>query len=106
VTIQQDKGSISIVMMAIVALGVSFAIHIGDAGRSLVLTARAQAVADATALAGVHGARAGSERIARDNGAVLVLYEETTTTSGDGSTVRVSIEIEGRWAQAWASDES
>ena len=75
-----DRGSITIVMMAVLAIGGSFAIHLSDLGHSLVGSARAQSVADATALSGVVGSRAESERIAVENGAVLVRYEESDST--------------------------
>ena len=92
-------------MMAVLAIGGSFAVHLSDLGQTLVGNAEAQSVADATALAGVFGSRAESERIASENGAVLVRYEESVTTSVSGSTVHVTIELEGRRADAWASDE-
>jgi hypothetical protein len=92
-------------MMAVLAIGGSFAIRLSDLGHSLVGSARAQSVADATALSGVVGSRAESERIAVENGAVLVRYEESDSTSTAGSTVHVTIELDGRRADAWASDE-
>jgi hypothetical protein len=101
----EDCGSITIVMMAVLAIGGSLAVRLGDRAHSLVGSARAQAVADATALSGVVGSRAESERVALENGAVLVRYEETSESSDLGSTVHVTIELEGRRADAWASDE-
>jgi hypothetical protein len=105
VTTSGDRGSITIVMMVVLAIGGSFALHLSDLGHSLVGSARAQAIADATALSGVFGSRAESERIAVENGAVLVRYEESDGTSVAGATVHVTIELDGRRADAWASDE-
>lgn len=92
-------------MMAVVAIGGSLAVQLSDLGEFLVESSRAQSVADVTALSGVLGSRSESERIALENGAVLVRYEEDPSTSDSGSTVHVTIELEGRRADAWASDE-
>lgn len=92
-------------MMAVLSIGASLAVHLSDLGHSFVLSARAQSIADAAALAGVHGSRSESEHIVLENGALLVQYEVSNTTLGMGSTVRVTIELDGRRADAWASDE-
>lgn len=104
-TTPTDRGSITIVMMAVLAVGVSLSLRLGELGDSLVRSARAQMIADASALAGVYGSRVDSARIAVENGAVLVRYEESSSSFDDGSTVRVTIELDGRLADAWASDE-
>ncbi|MFM8857387.1 MAG: hypothetical protein ACKOI2_09320, partial [Actinomycetota bacterium] len=61
--------------MAVVAIGGSLAVQLSDLAEFLVDSSRAQSVADASALAGVLGSRSESERIALENGAVLVRYE-------------------------------
>jgi len=105
VTTPTDRGSITIVTTAVLVIGVSLSLRLGDLGDSLVRFARAQSIADASALAGVYGSRVESARIAVENGAVLVRYEESTSGFDGGSTVRVTIELDGRLAEAWASDE-
>lgn len=92
-------------MMAALAIGGSLAVHLNGLGHFLVESSRAQSVADATALAGVLGSRSESARIALENGAFLVGYVENQPTSDAGSTVHVTIELDGRRADAWASDE-
>lgn len=104
-TTHRDRGSTTILMMAVLAIGTSLAVHLSDLGHTFVLSARAQSIADAVALAGAHGSRLESEHIALENGALLVRYEVSKTTLVAGSTVRVTIELEGRRADAWASDE-
>jgi len=64
----------------------------------LVQRQRAQAAADAAALAGAVGGRPAAADLAHANGAVLVAWSE------DGDEVTVTVEVAGQRARARATD--
>lgn len=105
-TVENDRGSATVVMTVVLALGASVAIQLGSFARSLVDMSQAQNVADATALAGIHGSRPEAERVARENDARLVLFEGTSNSPVSGTTVHVIVDVNGTRAGAWASDEA
>ncbi len=97
-------------MVGLMACAVSVAVHLASLGSAMVDTWRIRSVADATALAGVVGGREVAERIARENGTTLVVFEVDggTASAGpaqnDSGTVRVVVESGSGRASAWASN--
>lgn len=103
-TIGRDRGSATFVVCAVIAVGSMLSVHVAHVGRSIVGSARAQAIADAVALAGVLESKAGAERIARANDARLITFDEISSPGGAGSTLAVVIDTGTHRARAWASD--
>ena len=99
-----DRGSTTVVLSGAAAIALSSAFLIADAGQSMVNRAKAEAVADAAALAGALGSKADAERIARSNGAQLVSFDRITESPQGGSIARAAIFLDGSTAVAWASD--
>ena len=95
----RDRGSM-LVLTVLVGTAITAAVLVaivpvlGD----LVDRQRAQAAADAAALAGVSAGRGGAAALAAANGGVLVSWSE----SGDEVTVVVA--VDGQRAQARATD--
>lgn len=104
-TSPRDQGSVTILMMAVCAIGLTMTFRLIDVGTEVVDRARARDIADATALAGVHGSSAQSQHIARANDAVLVEFDEDRDPTTGGTTVYVAVEFAGWTMSAWASDD-
>lgn len=100
----RDRGSTAVLLMAAVAIALSFAVRVGVLGNSAVHLSTLQSVADATALAGVIGSRAAAESIAGANSATLVHFRESPPDAFGRSEVHVIVEMDGRRADARASD--
>lgn len=97
--VPRDRGSALMLMMVIVALCGLLAVAVADAGVMLVRRQRAQAAADAAALAGTTLGRPGAARLAVANGARLESFVD------DGRGVLVVVEVAGVRARARATDE-
>ena len=82
------------VVLAVVLMTTS--VVIGLSARVIDRT-RAQAAADAAALAGVMDGRRGADRLAQANGGVVVVFEASD------NAVRVVVTVDGRRAEARAS---
>ncbi len=85
-------------LVLVVALAVLVAVGAGQAARAVIDRGRAQAAADAAALAGVHGGRAAAVRLASANGATLVSYAEVAGGRGSvfpaaASTMTVTVVV-------------
>lgn len=100
----RDRGSTTILMAVLMLISLSMTAHIATVGRTAIREALVQSIADVTALAGVVGSRSIAERIARDNGADLVVFEQSREVSTGGSVVHVVVAFGDRQASAWASD--
>ena len=105
-TSTRDRGSATVVLCGAIAIALSSAAVIAEAGQSMANRALAQAVADAAALAGALGSRPDAERIAQSNGAALVSFDRSIDLPRGGSTVRAVIALDGSMAVSWASDAS
>lgn len=92
-----DGGTVSLIVVGVVAVVASLLMAIGRFGRDLDDSAQAQTAADAAALAGVRGGRQLASEIAVANGAVLVSFV------ADGDSVRVTTAVSGAIASARAS---
>lgn len=95
----RDRGSM-LVLTVLVGLAVTAAVlmAITPLLTGLVQRQRAQAAADAAALAGVVGGRPAAADLARANGAVLVAWSEV------GDEVTVTVEVADQRARARATD--
>jgi Flp pilus assembly protein TadG len=89
-------------MLIAVVLGALFLTAIGELADAVVDRARAQAAADAAALAGVTGGRATAAHVAAANGAVLARFERTGRR--DAAVVTVIADVDGRRATARATN--
>lgn len=85
---------------ALVVLACLVVAALGRAGDAAVLRARADAVADLTALAAVSGDGERAEQVARIGGASSVELD-----GRDGSVVEVTVELRGVQARAAAAPE-
>lgn len=90
----RDRGAVALLVL-LVTLAVS-----GLALAATVLTSevlidggRARTAADAVALAGVLQGRPAAERIASDNGAVIVSWRSIVLGPGDPPPVEVTVEV-------------
>ncbi|CAB4362769.1 MAG: TadE-like protein [Actinobacteria bacterium] len=95
-----EKGQATALLLAVVVLAVLCAVGLAQLGASVVRHERAQAAADAAALAGAAQGRAAAERIAGVNGASLRSF--VVLDVGDG-TVEVTVELNGSVAVARAA---
>jgi Flp pilus assembly protein TadG len=86
-------------VMVGVAITAATVLALIPVSRGLIDQQRAQAAADAAALAGVTGGRSASERLAAANGATIVSW------SRDGHRVTVTVTVGDRRGTARASDE-
>ncbi len=94
---RRERGSVVPLMaLAVVLVGV-VALAIGRIGQAAVWRARAQAGADAAALAGAVEGRRAAEALARQNGAELVAFEL------EGRSARVTVRVGGAEAGARAT---
>ncbi|CAB4698692.1 MAG: hypothetical protein F2934_00080 [Actinobacteria bacterium] len=91
-----DRGSVSLIVIGVVAVAVALLLSIGRFGRDLDDSARAQTAADAAALAGVQGGRQLAAEVAEANGAELVSFV------ADNGSVRVTTAVSGAVASARA----
>ncbi|MEM7338121.1 MAG: pilus assembly protein TadG-related protein [Actinomycetota bacterium] len=91
-----ERGSVMPLVGAVFAVSVLLTLAVADLGRAAVDKARAQAAADAAALAGVVEGQEGAEALAAANGGVVVSFHR------DGSTVIVVVEVGAARARAAA----
>ena len=85
-------------LLAVVAMAVLSVVAVGQFSQRIVDRGRAQTAADAAALAATEGGRAAAQRLAADNGAVLVGYAEA------GDVVTVVVDLDGERVTARATD--
>lgn len=100
-----DGGSAAVVMIAVITLSAMLALELWSFAQETTDGLRAQSLADAAALAAVVGSRSMAENITGENGGDLIECVESSPETLAGSTVRVTIELNGHRATAWASDE-
>jgi hypothetical protein len=106
VTSHRDSGSAALLLIVLVAVASSMAVHVSSLGRAAVQEATVQSIADAVVLAGVLGSRERAEDVARANSATLIVYEESQPDALGGRVVHVVISVEHHRGSAWASDAS
>lgn len=94
----RDRGQALVVVLGVVAVAALLVVAVASVGGRLVRRDRAQAAADAVALAAVVEGRAGAAALAARNGASLVSYQE------DGDEVTVVVAVDGERATARATD--
>ncbi len=95
-----ERGAASLLMVAVVAVGLALCAAIGTSSPALVDRARAESVADLSALAGVSGGRDAAWTVARGSGAELVHVRGEL-----GGTVVVEVSLGGQRATASAAPE-
>lgn len=100
-TRRDDRGSVAIVMSAVVAIGLVCSLGLARVTSEVALSAHSQSAADAAALAGVIGGRSLAEKICRANGADLITFDAPGTF--DPHSVMVTVDLAGRRARAAAS---
>lgn len=76
------EGSVTPLVAVIVALCAMLAVAIGEVGERLVIAERTRIVAEASALAGVHGGARAAETVAHRNAGALVDVADTRDTDG------------------------
>jgi Flp pilus assembly protein TadG len=86
-------------VMVGVAITAATVLALVPVSRALIAEQRAQAAADAAALAGVTGGRSASETVVAANRAVLQRWTR------DGHRVTVTVVVDGQSASARATDE-
>lgn len=82
-----DDGEAVLTALAGAGLALALAVALGDLAGDVIDAARARTAADAAALAGVDGGRAGSDRLASANDAEVVAWSQV----GDDVTVTVRV---------------
>jgi len=95
-----DRGQAVVVVLAAVVLAVVCTVALARFGASVSDHERAQAAADAAALAGTDGGRAAAQQIASANGAVLTAFTVVDAASG---TVLVTVVVGASSATARAT---
>ncbi len=86
----RDRGqAVLLLLLPALALATVVALAVGHSGRQVIDRSRAQAAADAAALAGVDGGRSAATALAAANGAALVAFDATP----DGEYVTVVVEV-------------
>lgn len=93
-----DRGSMVLIVAGAVVFAALAAVATAELGVAMVQRQRAQLAADAAALAGLDGGRAGAGRLAALNGGRLVEF------SRSGATVSVEVRVGESSARARASD--
>lgn len=76
------EGSVTPLVAVIVALCTSMIVAFGKVGDRLVVTERTRIIAEATALAGIHGGTRAAETVAHRNAGELVDVADTRDTDG------------------------
>ncbi len=99
---KRDQGQGVILMMAAVAVVATMIVAIGVVGQRLVDHQRAQAAADAAALAGVINGEPAARRVAAANGATVLKYRSHGTANA--RTVTVTAAVAGQQATARATN--
>lgn len=98
----QDRGQAVLLLLPVVAVAALVAVAVGHAGSQVHDRARAQAAADAAALAGVDGGRTAAAELAAANGAALTAF--TATGAGEFTTVEVTVRVREAVASARATN--
>lgn len=96
----RDRGQAVLMLLPVMAVAALLGIGVALAGRVVVDRSRAQAAADAAALAGVGGGRRAAAELAAANGGALVEFRSL----GDDHTVEVVVAVGGVRARARATD--
>ena len=91
-----ERGSVTLIVVAGLATAITLALGVVRLGDVAAGQARADAVADLTALAAVTGGDAGAQQVARSNGASITAQRRV------GSTEVVTVSLAGRSAMAAA----
>lgn len=91
-----ERGSVVPLVAGVVGVGLIVCVGVGHVAQAMIERARAQAAADAAALAGVVEGEVGAADLARRNGAELHQFR------GDGGVVTVVVERGGARATAAA----
>jgi hypothetical protein len=95
---ERDSAQAVVLLLAVVVMAALSVIAVGRFGTRVIDRGRAQAAADAAALAATSGGRPAAERLAGSNGGSLISYE----VSGD--SVIVVVDVDGERAVARATD--
>ncbi len=95
-----DRGQATALLLAVVVLAVLCAVGVAQLGATVVRHERAQAAADAAALAGATHGRDAAERMSELNGARLRSF---VVIDSGGGTVEVTVELDGSVAVARAA---
>ena len=95
-----DRGQAAVLMLAAVVLAVVCTVALARFGATVSDHERAQAAADAAALAGTDGGREAADRVAAANGAVLVAF---TVIDAEAGTVLVQVVVGDATATARAT---
>ena len=95
---EQSRGQAVVLLLAVVVMAALSVVAVGRLGSRVIDRGRAQAAADAAALAATRGGRPAAERLAGSNGGTLLSYH----VSGDA--VIVVVEVAGERATARATD--
>lgn len=97
----RDRGQAALLLVvAVTVLFVALSAASATVGRRIIDRSRAQAAADAAALASLEGGRSAATALAQRNGAVLVSFE---SEPGD-RRVRVVVRVGSASAEAAATD--
>jgi hypothetical protein len=94
---RRDAGQATVLLLAVVALTVVTMVATAHFASRVATRDRAQAAADAAALAGTTGGRPAAAQLAAANGAVLVAFAVV------GEAVQVTVVIDGETATARAT---
>ena len=95
---QRDGGQAVVLLLVVVVIAALSVVAVGMFSQRIVDRGQAQTAADAAALAATGGGRAAAQRLAADNGAVLVGFAEA------GDVVTVLVEVNGERATARATN--
>lgn len=96
----RDRGSMLVLTVMVgVAITAAVTLALVPVSRALIDEQRAQAAADAAALAGVTGGRTASQAMAARNGATLVTWAQS------GDRVTATVQVGNQQATAKATDE-
>lgn len=98
----RDRGQAVLLLLPAIAVAAVVAVAVGRAGRDVIDRSRAQAAADAAALAGVDGGRPAAAALATANGGALLAFEEAP--AGSYLTVTVEVAVGDQHAQARATN--
>jgi Tfp pilus assembly protein PilX len=97
-TPRRDNGQAVVLLLAVVVMAALSVVAVGLFSQRIIDRGRAQTAADAAALAATEGGRAAAQRLAADNGAVLVGFAKA------GDVVTVVVELNGERATARATN--
>ncbi|HQV57539.1 MAG TPA: hypothetical protein PKV27_05980 [Ilumatobacteraceae bacterium] len=99
---RRESGQAIPLLLIVVTLAALTLVGVGKLGSRMIARQRAQAAADATALAGVTLGDAGARQVAASNSATVVSL--AIDEAADGVTCSVVVIVDGVTAQAQATD--